>query len=171
MVTHVPPSVGLPASGPPMASAPIGISPGGVPSPGLSGGGVEPGYGSVPPYGRNSSIPTSFPEPSIPGSPIGSSFPSAPTFQQVFKCSGCNREISQDQSKLDRCPYCKTIWVYKEDGSGRKQMTSGGVRNMMIGIGVAVVVVVLGGVAGFIGIIVAIVRAVSRPARANYRRY
>lgn len=132
---------------------------------------MNPGLGSNPGFGGGSSVPSSFPEPNFPSQPMMPTFPTGPTFQQVFKCSGCSREISQEQSKLDRCPYCNTIWVYKEDGSGKKQMTAGGVRNMVIGVFVGIVVVVLGGVAGFIGIIVAIVRAVSRPSRPKYRQY
>ena len=161
---------------------PIGGSPSGIGSSGLGSGGMsgpagygEPGYpggsGGAPNFGSNPSIPTSFPDTGFPRGPSMPPFGSGPTFQQVFKCSGCQREISQEQSKLDRCPYCRTIWVYKEDGSGNKQMNAGHVRNVAIGIGVVLLVVVFGGVAGFIGIIVAIVRAVSRPARANYRRY
>lgn len=172
----MPPTIPMPGAGdmpmpPSLANAPTGIDPTGMTGPGLAGGGVSPGPGMTPPFGGGTNIPTSFPESRFPRDPIGPTFPSGPTFQQILKCTGCNREISQDQSKLDRCPYCKTIWVYKEDGSGRRQMTAGSVRNLAIGIFVGIVVVVLGGVAGFIGIIVAIVRAVSRPSRANYRRY
>jgi DNA-directed RNA polymerase subunit RPC12/RpoP len=137
-----------------------------------------PGFGPGQTFGNGPSFPSGSSSPGFPTSPATSTFPTSPafptgpTFEQVYKCSGCSREISQEQSKLDRCPYCKTLWVYKDDGTGSKTITSGGVRNLAIGLGVGIVVVILGGVAGFIGIIVAIVRAVSRPARqANYRRY
>ena len=131
--------------------------------------GSSPGIDTTPPFG-GPNVPTSYGEPGYPG---GASTPisSGPSFRQVLHCTGCQREISQEQSRLDRCPYCNTRWLYKEDGTGRREMTSSGVRNAVIGVGVAVVVVVFGGVVGFIGIIVAVVRAVSRPARANYRRY
>ena len=94
------------------------------------------------------------------------SFAPQPVFEQVFQCSGCKRQISQAQSTLDKCPYCGTYWVYKDDGSGRKQFNGVGsqVVSYAAGIFVVIVVVVLGAVGGFIGILVAIVRAASRPA-------
>ncbi|HUE71948.1 MAG TPA: hypothetical protein VMP01_13765 [Pirellulaceae bacterium] len=166
----MPPSLGVP-DGVSLADPPTTIDPSEITGPGLPGSGANPGPGITPPFGGGTNIPTGFPESSFPRDPVTGTFPSGPTFQQILRCTGCNREISQDQSKLDRCPHCNTIWVYKEDSSGQRQMTAGGVRNLAIGIFVGIVVVVLGGVAGFIGILVAIVRAVSRPSRANYRRY
>jgi DNA-directed RNA polymerase subunit RPC12/RpoP len=161
------PPAGVPAGGVPLAGAPTSIDPTSTAGPGLSGGGFDPPMGTIPPFGGGTSIP----EPNFPTQPITPGIPSSPTFQQVYKCSGCNREISQDQSKLDRCPHCKTIWIYKQDASGKREMSAGSLRNLAVGVFVGIVVVVLGGVVGVIGIIVAVVRAVSRPARAQYRRY
>jgi DNA-directed RNA polymerase subunit RPC12/RpoP len=139
-------------------------------------GGMTPGFGSGMGGTGGTSFPTSPQIPDIPpiGSMPGSSFAPQPTFEQVFQCSGCKRQISEAQSKLDKCPYCGTWWVYKDDGSGRKQFNGVGsqVVSYAAGIFVVIVVVVLGAVGGFIGIIVAIVRAASRPApRTNYHRW
>jgi len=138
--------------------------------------GMTPGFGSGIGGSSGPSFPTGPQAPDIPpfGSMPGSSFAPQPVFEQVFQCSGCKRQISEAQSKLDKCPYCGTYWVYKDDGSGRKQFNGVGsqVVSYAAGIFVVIVVVVLGAVGGFIGILVAIVRAASRPApRTTYRRY
>jgi DNA-directed RNA polymerase subunit RPC12/RpoP len=141
--------------------------------------GITPGFGSGMGGSGGTSFPTAPQIPDVPpiGAMPGSSFAPQPNFQQVFQCSGCKRQISEAQSKLDKCPYCGTWWVYKEDGTGNKKYSGLGgsgsqVVNFAVGIIVVIVVVVLAAVGGFIGIIAAIVRAATRPApRTNYRRW
>lgn len=169
MPTGLPGAGTLPGtSGPATIPTPSAGIPGTMP--GGAGPGMSSGIGSG--TGSGASFPSSPHESQFPTRATGPDFPASPMSEQVYKCTGCSREISEAQSKLDKCPYCNTIWVYKDDGTGNKTMTAGSVRNLAIGLFAGIIVVVLGGVAGFIGIIVAVVRAVSRPApRANYRRY
>lgn len=129
------------------------------------------------------SLPAPLTAPSAPSLPPASPFPgmastspglpAAPAVRQVYRCSGCQRDISEAESSQTKCPHCGTLWIYKDDGSGNKQFTgvaSG--RNMAIGLLAVIGIIVLGAVGGFIGIIAAIVRAVCKPIQhQSYRRW
>ena len=145
------------------------------------GGGISVAPQTVIPPPMSLPAPLTTPsEPPLPPAPpfpnLASTSPdlsAAPAVQQVYRCSGCQREISESESSQTKCPHCGTLWIYKDDGSGNKQFTgvaSG--RNMAIGLLTVIGIIVLGAVGGFIGIIAAIVRTVCKPIQQqSYRRW
>jgi DNA-directed RNA polymerase subunit RPC12/RpoP len=140
----------------------------------MPGVGVPTGSGPEMSPAAGPNFPSRPRTPEFPGMASNDSpLPAGPTFQQVYKCSGCQREISEAESSLTKCPHCGTLWIYKEDGSGNKQYSGvASPRSMAVGLLVVVGIIVLGAVGGFIGIIAAIVRAACKPpSHANYRRY
>jgi rubrerythrin len=93
--------------------------------------------------------------------------------QPVGKCSNCQHDITRNESQGTNCPYCNTVWTYKEDQFGRKKYTGAVDANVMAkGVGVLAVVgaVVVGGFGIFIAIIVAIVRSIANAGKVNRRR-
>jgi DNA-directed RNA polymerase subunit RPC12/RpoP len=173
---------GAPTMPPGIAGMPGGI-PAGAPEAGSPSGGYPrtgerfgPGFESGFP-----SAPAVADSPSAGPSPFTSSLPSAP-IEQVYECSGCKRQISQEQAKGTKCPYCGIYWLYKENAGGGKTYHgvagafSGGrsAGAMVAGVIAALVVVLLIVAGGAIAIIAAIVKAAAKPSRplgySSYRR-